>query len=638
MLFFQMVLFGGYLYAHLLATKLSLRWQAIIHGTLMFLALALLPIAPSDSWKPDDPQWPAAQILLLLLVHIGLPYFLLSANGPLLQHWFSYLSGGKPPYRLYALSNIGSLLALLSYPFVVEPVWSIPTQSSIWGWGYLLFATLILPIAIGLYFLNSTAEQPSSGQPATETPGPTPNWRTILTWLALPGVACMMLLATTNHVCQDMAVVPFLWVIPLSLYLLTFIFCFDGQGWYRRNWIGWSTIAAIALIGPMELLGGMLDITWVALIYFSAMFFGCMICHGELVRLKPDPKYLTAFYLSISAGGAMGGIVVSVVCPIVFSQYYEMPIGLLIVFALAAIVVVKHESSQATVSLKTMALLLSGLLLALPGQLRSFQSDYIESQRNFYGVLNIGTAENSEGLAIRSMFHGRIMHGFQFQNDEQKDHPTSYYAPNTGVGLAMARMPQQQNRRIGVVGLGAGTLATYGKLGDTFRFYEINPDVIHLANKYFTFLKDSPATNELVLGDARLSMEQEPDQQYDVLVLDAFSGDAIPTHLLTREAFAIYRRHLKPDGVLAIHVSNKHLDLRPVVISTCGEFSYETAYIRTEPNAETFETGSQWILASTNRQFLADDAIQSAATSLGPKLVFTKPWTDNYSNLLEILK
>lgn len=640
MLFFQVFLFAGYLYAHLLATWCPRRWQGLVHAGLMLAALLLMPISPSEEWKPPADAWPAGYILLLLVSHLGLPYFLLSANGPLLQHWFSEIAPGKVPYRLYALSNIGSLAALLTYPFVVEPNWTLPIQSGAWSWGYFGFALILLPIAYKISRLPIETMSTESSESTTEgADEAAPSWKTMAAWVALPAFACIMLLATTNHVCQDMAVVPFLWVVPLSLYLLTFIFCFDGDGWYRRGWLGWMTIGSIVLISALQLLGGMLDIAWVAVSYFGAMFFVCMICHGELVRLKPSPRHLTLFYLTISAGGAIGGLFVSLVCPMIFSQYYEMPLSLIVAFGLAMYVTVTSVEKQfGSVPLWSMGLMFLGMLAMLSGQLRGFQSDYLESRRNFYGVLNLGQVPTANGESILAMYHGRIMHGFQYQSPEKRRKPTSYYAEDTGVGLTMARVPQAEGKRVGVVGLGAGTLAAYGKPGDYFRFYEINDDVIEMAEESFTYLSDCLAETDIVLGDARLSLEQEPDQKFDVLVLDAFSGDAIPTHLLTQEAFEIYQRHLADDGVLAIHVSNKHLDLRPVVLGTCDQFDFETLYITTAPDAATQATGSQWIIASKNSQFLSDDAMQSATTKLGPKMVYAKPWTDNFSNLLEVLK
>lgn len=639
MLFFQVVLFAGYLYAHLLATYCPRRWQGVVHAGLTILALALMPIAPGEDWKPVADIWPPGYILLLLMTHLGLPYFLLAANGPLLQHWFSELAPGKVPYRLYALSNVGSLAALLTYPFVVEPNWSLPLQADAWGWGYLAFTLLLIPVAVAIVRNNRAVPAADQANTAASTPDDKPTWRTMGAWLLLPAFACIMLLATTNHVCQDMAVVPFLWVVPLSLYLLTFIFCFDGEGWYRRGWLGPMALGSIVMISLFEIFNGIPNIAWVVVSYFSAMFFVCMICHGELVRLKPSPRHLTLFYMMISGGGALGGIFVSLVCPILFSRYFEMPLSLLVAAALAAWVTLRAAERRFGVTpIWSFSLVFVGMLAVLSGQLRTFQGNFLESQRNFYGVLSIGEVTTPQKDRALAMYHGRIMHGFQYQAEDKRNIPSSYYAPNSGIGLALTHFPKETGKRVGIVGLGAGALAAHGKEGDTYRFYEINDDVVQMAQDHFTFLSDTPAEVELQLGDARLSLEREPNQHFDVLVLDAFSGDAVPTHLLTREAFKTYLGHLNEDGFLAINITNKHLDLRPVILGTCEEFGLQSLYVVVGQDLSQGQLDSQWIIASKNHRFLADEALQAAANKPGQQVVYARPWTDNFSNLLEVLK
>lgn len=647
MLFFQITLFAGYVYAHLLSKYFSTRSQVAIHVSLTLLAIVSLPIAPSDDWKPVPENHPVAYILLILLAHLGLPYFLLSANGPLLQAWYAVSLPGKSPYRLYALSNIGSLAALLTYPFVVEPILTLPSQSTIWSAGFFLFSLILLVTGVLIARVplasESSPSPPTSDHPpqADNVPGTRCHvtWGQMARWLLLPALACITLLATTNHVCQDMAVVPFLWVVPLSLYLLTFILCFESDSWYRRDWIGWSTVACLVVISLQAIVGGMLSISWLVAIYFGALFFICMLCHGELVRLRPDSRHLTLFYLLISAGGALGGLTVSLICPLVFSQYHEMQLALLASFALALVVLFQHhQAAWQTLPPKLGWVLLGSLLLVVFGQMKSFRSDYIESRRNFYGVLHIGQRIEPNQRSIRTMYHGRIVHGFQFEDPSHRSIATSYYAPDTGAGLAIQRFPKVNDRRIGVVGLGVGTLATYGQPGDRLRFYEINPDVIDLARKQFTYLADTQADCEVILGDARLSLEREVDQEFDILVLDAFSGDAIPTHLLTREAFELYRRHITEGGVLAIHISNKHIDLRPVIFSACEALSLRTAYITTSPNAARYETGSQWVLASVDNDLIEDEVILAASHKDKPRFAHHQIWTDHFSNLLEVLK
>ncbi|MEX1042011.1 MAG: fused MFS/spermidine synthase [Pirellulaceae bacterium] len=644
MLFFQITLFAGYVYAHLLSRYFSTRTQVAIHVTLTLLAIVSLPIAPSDDWKPAPEDHPVAYILLILVAHLGLPYFLLSANGPLLQAWYAASLPGKSPYRLYALSNIGSLAALLTYPFVVEPILTLPSQSTLWSAGFLVFSLILLLTGVLIARVPLAPEKTTSDHhpPADNVHHGSPHrvsWGQMARWLLLPALACITLLATTNHVCQDMAVVPFLWVVPLSLYLLTFILCFESDSWYRRDWIGWSAVACLVVLSLQAIVGGMLSISWLVAIYFGALFFICMLCHGELVRLRPDNRHLTLFYLMISAGGALGGLTVSLVCPLIFSQYHEMPLALLASFGLAMVVLFKHnEAAWKLGPPKVVWILLGSLLLVVFGQMKSFRSDYIESRRNFYGVLNIGQLIEPNRQSVRTMYHGRIVHGFQFEDPAHRAVATSYYAPDTGAGLAIRRFPKAHNRHIGVVGLGVGTLATYGQPGDRLRFYEINRDVIELADKHFTYLADTPAECEIVLGDARLSLEREVDQKFDILVLDAFSGDAVPTHLLTKEAFELYRRHLTDGGVLAIHISNKHIDLRPVVFSACDALSLRTAYITTNPNAARYETGSQWVLASDDSKLFEDEVILAASHQDQPRFAQHQIWTDHFSNLLEVLK
>ncbi|PHS18998.1 MAG: hypothetical protein COA78_01140 [Blastopirellula sp.] len=648
MLFFQVVLFAGYTYAHLLSKYLKVRTQAVVHLGLILLGCFILPIIPTETWKPTGSENPVLSIALLLTVTLGLPYLLLAANGPLLQVWFAKLNPGRSPYRLYALSNIGSLVALLSYPFLVEPSFSMQFQAIGWSLGYVGYAAICMVVCWAIWKYVPAVELKSDTESSNERdaePTSPITWKNRLYWLLLPAFACVLLLATTNHVCQDMAVVPFLWVLPLSLYLLTFILCFDGTGWYKSEWISWLTIAFITIISTAAIFGINLGMVLTVTLYFSTMFFICMICHGELVRMKPDARHLTAYYLMISAGGALGGIVVSILCPMIFTSYLEMPLALLLGFFLAAVVLSRiakssspTENKEASIIPKIVWISFPAFLIVLYAQLGSFGSNYIESRRNFYGTLHIGEQQRGTPDAIRTMYHGRIVHGFQYLDPTKVSTPTSYYSQETGIGLAMQRFSTDSPKRVGVVGLGAGTLAAYGQPGDYFRMYEINPDVIELAQQHFTFMKDSPAEIEVILGDARLSLEREPNQKFDLLVLDAFSGDAIPTHLLTQEAFAIYRKHLKPDGILAVHISNMHVDLRPVVSSLCQNIEINPLYITSQADAAQHLTGSQWILGTANRSFIQDPIVQSRTQQNSGQLALHRLWTDNYSNLLEVLK
>ncbi|MGE0377712.1 MAG: spermidine synthase, partial [Planctomycetaceae bacterium] len=565
MLFFQVVLFGGYLYAHLISTGLSSRWQAVVHAALLLTAAILLPITPDESWKPQAAENPTLRILLLLAASVGLPYFLLSSTGPLLQRWFSLQAPGVSPYRLYALSNVGSLLALVTFPFLVEPAFSSPMQAAIWSWGFRGFVLLCCVCAARQWSISPTV-RPRVATRGLEMGG-SPSWGDRSMWFGLAAVASVMLLATTNQVCLDVATVPFLWILPLTIYLLSFILCFDGNRWYsRKTYVAMLFVSLIAVINT--LMGGVnVSIILQVLVYLIGLFFCCMVCHGELASQKPGVRHLTSFYLLLSAGGATGGVFVGLIAPYVFAGYWELHVGLLACLLVTPLVYYRDQASVLyrgasrpiwTTILVTVSLLGVGLARHAWGML----GESIAVSRNFYGVLRV---EDNAEHTRRALFHGTILHGMQFLDPEQRSIPTSYYGVRSGVGTVLRQHRAGERRRIGIVGLGVGTLATYGTPRDLFRCYEINPEVVRLAEEYFTFLSDTPAETEIILGDARLSLGHEPDQQYDVLVLDAFSGDAIPTHLLTREAADLYARHLRNDGILCVHISNIHFDLRPVV-------------------------------------------------------------------------
>ncbi len=652
MLFFQVVLFGGYLYAHLLTRHVSPRWQGIVHLSLLCAALFSLPVIPDGAWKPIGSEAPSLRILVLLACTVGLPYFVLSATGPLMQAWFSRANRGRSPYRLFALSNFGSLVALLSYPFIFEPLLSTRMQGTFWSVLFFVYAASCVVCVMQLFHVRSsdtrlTPSATNDGKHQAYDAG-APTWRARLEWLALPAFASVMLLAVTNHVCQNISVTPFMWVVPLSLYLLTFIICFDNERWYSRPVFAAGTLftcVGISLSGR----------DWFSqhyfievALYFAAMFFVCMICHGELARRKPHPKYLTSFYLMCSAGGAVGGVLVAVVCPTVFSSYFELNLSVLFgyVLSLAVLTAAAKSLGMKYVFLKVgvAAVVFIGLVIVAAAQLRTQSHGIIDAKRNFYGVLKVASRNEADSPDHRRvMFHGQIVHGEQYMNPPRRREPTTYYSHKSGVGLTLARHARTSDEpiRVGAVGLGAGTVAAYGRAGDYYRFYEINPDVVSAAERQFSFLSDSRAESaeiEIVLGDARLSMEREPPQAFDVLILDAFSGDAIPTHLLTREAFDVYLRHLKPSGVIAVHISNLHLDLAPVVRGL-GEHSamkYAQVSVKGQPKKNTFS--SHWILLSRNEQFLQDSVIRAAAKNEANADAPSLLWTDGYNNLFRILK
>lgn len=648
MLFFQVILFGGYVYAHLTTQCLSPRSQALLHIGLLISAACLMPISPDDSWKPAGTENPAIQIVLLLSVSVGLPYFILSSTGPLLQSWFSRQAPGTSPYRLYALSNIGSLLALVSYPFVVEPALSSPVQASTWSWGFGLFAAFCVLCAAGLFRTGVTPDRADNSekdtghteQSAQSLADTSPSWGDRVLWLSLAMTASVMLLATTNQVCLDVATVPFLWILPLTIYLLSFILCFDSDRWYSRRW--YVTLLTVSLLGVINLMlrGSAVSILLQVVVYLAALFSGCMVCHGELARQRPSPAYLTQFYLLLSAGGAGGGLFVGLLAPYVFPAYWEMHIAIVACMLVTLAVFFRDSdcplyAGQARPAWIAILVWVGLLSWSLQSHATADVDAALDVSRNFYGVLRVDDRIDEGGGPMRALFHGSIIHGTQFLDPQRRSVPTTYYSVKSGAGLAMKTHRVGEERRIGVVGLGVGTLATYGRRKDLIRFYEINPEVIRIANEHFWFLSDTKARTEMVLGDARLSLEHEEPQEYDILVLDAFSGDAIPTHLLTEECIALYTKHLKEDGLLCVHISNLHFDLRPVVQHLAEFQKLRAVCIGTKRDEQDGTHQCHWMLLSRH-------PISSEITEAAQKIDRIPDkrirWTDEWSNLLSVMR
>ena len=642
MLFFQVLLLGGYAYAHYSISRLTPRRQVITHLCLLALAVALLPITPGDQWKPADGTHAAGHILLLLLACLGLPYLVLSATGPLLQAWFSKANPGVSPYRLYALSNIGSLLALLVYPFVLEPQLARQAQANWWSVGLALYAGLAGWCGYKVW-QSAGADTKSVATDDTEA---VPSTSRKLLWFALPACGVMLLLAITNKLCQDIAVVPFLWVLPLSLYLLSFIISFDSPRWYHRAF--WLPLLAALLGGVMYNLytaESHPNITPLASLYLGTMFVACMVCHGEVFRLRPGASRLTGYYLSISAGGAAGGLFVALVAPFVFPDYFELHLALFLTAALVLLVLrqdlsLPFQQGKARWAWAIPFLALAALGYGLADVATTSLRGAVSVTRGFYGVLKVTESEKGDPTRHHlTLQHGATIHGLQYQGAERRTDPTSYYTSTSGIGRLFRTYKPEGGRRVGAVGLGSGTLAAWGRKGDTFRFYEINDDVARLATSTFTYLKDSKAKTELVMGDARLRMEGETDQQYDVIILDAFSSDAIPVHLLTLEAFAHYQRHLKKGGAIVVHVSNRYLDLHPVVYRIAEKIGFPAITI--DDNETTFEDdgfyGSDWIIMTRNAELLQQPLLHDVTS---PPVEFSArvlPWTDERSDLLRIL-
>jgi hypothetical protein len=635
LMFFQVMLLAGYAYAHLSIRLLRPRMQAFVHIALLLVAVAVLPINPAERWKPPAGAEPTWRIVSLLIVCLGVPYFALSATGPLLQAWISRLRGGVAPYRLYALSNLGSLLALAAYPFAIEPQWTRFQQARSWSWALAGFAVLCAVCATLVWIRSAATEELPTADLADDCRPPGPfTW---LLWLLLPACASALLLATNNIICREISPVPFLWVLPLALYLVSFIICFDSPRWYLR-WVFVPALglAALGLIWVQQSKPSGTSLFRQVAVYCAVLFTCCMVCHGELVRLKPPARSLTAFYLAVAAGGAMGGIFVAVVAPLIFSGYWEFCLGIAACFAL-----VLGTTAMGRGSLlrgwwgRSIWLLQAGgaitLLVFIIGHTFARDKDEftVARLRDFYGVYSV-TQSTDVDWPIRSLYNGGVLHGRQLLDKDSRRKPVTYYGPKSGLGRAIDQLPTSRPWRIGAVGLGTGTVAAYGREGDSVRFYEIDHNVEDIARQYFSYLGDCPGTVAVVIGDARLSMEAEKiaedSQQFDVLALDAFSGDAIPIHLLTKEAFEVYLYHLDPDGILAVHISNRHLDLYPPVRLLAAEFDLN--YYWVSDDGEGWETRSDWVLLSKRQ--LDIERIEPA-----PNL---RVWTDEDTSLLPILK
>ena len=653
LLFFQVLLLAGYAYGHALAGVRRARTQLAVHAALLAGAVTLLavlgrrwnsPILPGEAWKPEPGGHPTWEIVRLLAVSIGLPFFLLATTAPLVQSWYARTEPERSPYPLYALSNAGSLLALVSYPFVVEPALALGVQGRTWTWAFLAFA---LGCSVcGALAVRSHQPQAFGIDEIIAEYEPRPTAGTMLLWAALAAGGSIMLLAVTNQICQEVAVVPFLWVLPLSLYLLSFILCFHDERWCGRGWL--RALLLAALLAPVLLFfGPYADIRLQIAVFCFTLVACCMVCHGELVRLKPAPRYLTWFYLAIAAGGAAGGIFVALLAPHLFSGYWEFHLGLW-GCCLLALVVLVHERHRLFYRhrLRPGFYLYAFGLLLLAGELLLhvawYKHNTEEVERNFYGVVAVYSDYDAQAhSAVYALRHGRITHGLEYRAPEQRDRPTAYFAPGSGIGLLFGADPRGAPLRVGVVGLGIGTLAAYGRPGDQFRFYEINPAVVRLAvaSPYFHYLEDSPARVAIAAGDGRLSLEREQAAGaplLDLLVLDAFNSDAPPAHLLTQEAFALYLERLKPEGVLAVNISNRALDLRPVVLAAAERFNLGAVWVYQAPG-DRFHPGSSWVLLARDRTRLAAPGLARAASPLAgiPRI---RPWTDDFSNLYRVLK
>ena len=607
MLFFQCVLCGGYVYAHFLTRLHSRQWQAGIHIALLLLgALLAFTILPDSSWKPTGEEAPALQVLLILGASVGVPYFCLATTGPLVQHWFSHTAQTGSVYRLYALSNIGSFAALLSFPYLFEPWFDLQQMSNWWGWGFSLFVLLCLPIALGW---GQQAKALQTIQLEQEIPNHSEvTWWMRLRWLFLPALASLIFIAATDQVGHNIAPEPSVWIATLGLYLLTFVLTFDHPRWYRPTLTAVLTMLALLVITGRKEIPALLNLEWdygvteMRLMHFALLFLACMMCHGELFRQRPrNNHYLTEFYLWMSIGGAFGGLFVALFATNFFNEYHEWPIalGLIIVLAFGVLrrewggsnmvptdpsaepVWTANPAKQSWVGAAFVICFSFFMFFEDPFAWRvGTTTDYVnvdlDQSRNFYGTVAVVERQYPQNPEsnYRTFYSGQITHGLQFLSSEKRKQPATYYSPQSGVGETFNYLHQNKKPlHVGLIGLGAGTLANYAREQDRFDYFEINPDVIRVAQKWFDNLSTIKANDlRIILGDARLQMERLPaTTQYDVIVLDAFTGGSVPIHLLTKEAFQIYKSHLKPEGFIIVHITNAYLNLYPVLKAQAEE-------------------------------------------------------------------
>lgn len=654
--FFQLVLLAGYAYSDWVQ-RLAPKKQSTLHIALLVVSLAAMPILAGEQWKPMGEEDPVFRILGLLAATIGLPYFMLSTTGPLIQSWFAREQTSpavaQKAYRLFALSNFGSLMGLLAYPFAIETWVTTKTQAMVWSGFYAVFVLITIAVAVRAarsspsHYTVSSLDGDTASSQGDAHPMTPPKAADIALWFSLAALATMILLAVSSHITQNVASIPFLWVLPLSLYLLTFVIAFEGRrgkGWYlRNNMMLPAMVLAAFMAWGLVTDDGILAIDYAIPLYLAGMFLVCLFCHGELAHAKPQVRYLTRFYFMIALGGAAGGLFVSTVAPRVFPFYWELPLALLLVGAAGIWIGLR----SAVGPLKVVFIGGSLVSIAVTAHYSRLyytdaSSDSIYASRNFYGTLRIKERVPLDTQEpIRRLVHGVILHGLQDMSPMGRQMPTTYYGPDSGVGLAIHEMGRQSPAgiRVGVIGLGVGTLASYGRKGDYYRMYEINPEVIEVAKREFTYISDSPAEISFALGDARLVLEREAPNQFDVLVIDAFSSDSIPIHLITREALQVYAKHMKPGGVIAFHVTNRYLNLPPVVRQVAEQAGYQSVLIADEAADDTrgLMALSDWVLVTKNEKFLNAKIIKERQypfdTIAGLQL-----WTDDFNNLFKVLK
>jgi len=605
------------------------------HIALLLVSLLALPITLSAAQALPVGSSPSWRILALLISTVGLPFALLSTTSPLLQAWLAQRGERRDPYRLFVISNLASLAALVAYPWAIEPWLGTAMQARLWSLLYALYVVLVALVAFASA-RRAHARSLDAPAPALSVSPlvPTLTTRRWLGWVALSALASYELVAVTNHLTQNIPSMPMMWVLPLGVYLLTFTLCFDGQRWYRpRAFRAAALIAVAAMCWMLDDERFVHRIVLQASTFGSGLFVICMVCHGELARDRPPAQQLTAFYLCVAAGGALGGAAVGLGAPALLPGYFEVEIGLV----LATLAVLWRSSRRSRVWAAAGASVMLGAAATATYRIDDATSDVVMMSRNFYGVLRVREfgSHADVGTLQRHLVHGSILHGKQYLDDALRRLPTTYYVASSGIGRLLHAYGERP-LTVGVVGLGAGTLAAYGRRGDTYRFFEIDPDVVRVAREYFSFLGDCPAAVDVMVGDGRMLLQRGRDEpRFDVLAVDAFSGDSIPVHLLTREAVALYLDRVDADGVIALHVSNRYLDLRPVVERIATELKLQLAYVedRIDDSDGPEKTSSDWILLARDRRVLDRDIIRTGTRPLPPSRP-GRVWSDDYSNIV----
>jgi hypothetical protein len=694
LVFFQTALLGGYLYAHVTTRWLGPRRQMLLHIALLIVAASMLPIALGAGRTPPTDGNPVPWLLATLAAMVGPPFVILSATAPMLQRWYSRSDAplARDPYFLYAASNAGSLMALLSYPTLVEPRLHLIQQN--WGWtiGYvgLIALTSACAFSIGSRTSTGPTQQFSAKGETVQEESRAVAWLARLHWVALAAVPSSLLLGVTNYLTTDVAAAPLFWVVPLALYLLSFVLAF------QRTWrlpIVVAAKAQVLLILPLAMLM-LLDVRTDPVISFplhlAAFFVTALLCHQELARLRPSPGRLTEYYLLISLGGALGGAFNALLAPIAFNSVLEYPLALvaacllrpgmfpkrtewhaifgdffLPVIVLAALVLLpllrrldfSTLSQSATLTIMAVAVMvvygfqhrpvrfaLAVAAIFFAGALVGQSDRTLRQVRNFYGVLRV---VDEDAPPSRTLYHGTTLHGEQSRDPARRLQPLSYYHPTGPLGQLFGKIGGTAlTQRVAAIGLGAGSVACYGRSGESWTFYEINPAVVRISrdDHLFTFLADCPPKPNIVMGDARLSLAREADGSFGLIILDAFSSDAIPVHLITREAVQLYLAKLRQDGLLVFHVSNRHLDLHPVLANIAADLHL---VLRSESDDEGFEgsgdndsdekDASDWIVAARTAADLAPVAADTrwSALDTDPRIGV---WSDDYSNLLRVFK